>query len=996
MKRKFIHKLLLPGIVFIYYSATTLAQDVKTYYSEVTIPTYPWRGKDDINPAFRQTSGPMYSPVTTTYPYPTQDNLSKTKVDVTYKTMILENEYLKVEVIPDLGGHVHAVYDKLTGKSIVYDNKVLKPALIGLRGAWSAGGIEFNTGPQGHTVTCLSPVEAKFVEFEDGSKGIAIGNVEQVYHTQWVVTIRLRRGRDFMEEHIRIYNPTEEKHLYYFWNCVAVENTDSLQLIYPMTLGSDHWGKTFYNWPIDKGVDKSWLKNYELPSSVFAYRCDQDFYGSYNHALDCGLIAYANHYELEGKKSWTWGHGRWGALFQACLRDDSSCYNEIQTGPMPTQADYGILNPHQTVEWDEWWYPVRGTKGVAYSNNDVTINVLKDKEKESSKKQSSVTVLINGTGKWDAICKIEGIGEQPVKISPEKSTAAVFSGKNFKDTLHITITSGKTVLADFTNPLAIPVRTAPENPRELPSENTASGCWLHGVQSWKEGGNHVAKEWFEKAIQKDENYSAAYTSLAQVEINACQYDSAKKHLEKSIKLNPDDGWAMYYLAKTDVELGFDADALEMAYHAARCSESSSAGYSLAGTILMKQGKFFEAAVAFDEALNYNALDLVSRNLLAYSLWKMGKSEDALGELKKVEMRDPLDLSCGAIKHLIGKEDKEFYNRVAGNADEVLEMADFFLTAGSKQEGISVLKHYYLDVEKKEPAPMVYYYYGILNNDNKILGEAAAMNPDYVFPNSLIAADILKSAISKQATDWKARYYLGNFLFEHNDKDEAVKLWNEALSINDSYSVIHRNLGLVEWKVDKNYWQAILDYEKAMHCNPDDISLYRDLGTIYIENTQQYDKAKTLLEKLVTEKKCSRADIISLLARAYNYLGDYDKSIALLAAGSYMNWEGRGSLYSIYTDSHLGKGEQLFEQGKFEAANKEFRASIDYPATLGPGLTEDPESAPSHYWIGLSLYKLDKKADAIKEWQLAADQSEKGSDKNKKFAAEAKEKLLAEK
>ncbi len=973
-------------IQFLFFVSSDAQEAVKTSYSEKTIPTYQWRGKDDINPSFRSTSQPMYSPYTTTYPYPTQDNLSKTKTDVVYKTMVLENEYLKVEVIPDLGGHVHAVYDKLTGKSIVYENKVLKPTLIGLRGAWTSGGIEFNTGPQGHTVTCLSPVEARFVDYPDGSKAIVVGNVEQVYHTQWAATIRLRPGKAFLEENIRIYNPTENKHLYYFWNCVAVENTDSLQLIYPMTLGQDHWGKTFYTWPMKDGKDQSWMKNYEQPSSTFSYRCDQDFYGSYDHALDRGLMAYANHNELEGKKSWTWGKGTWGARFQQCLTDDGSTYNEIQTGPLPTQADYGMLYPHQTVEWQEWWYPVRGTKGVAYSNKDVTVNILKDE------KAKTATLLLNSTGNFNATCSIEGAGEQKVQLSPDKASRLIFTPKNLQDTFHITIRSGALQLADFKYPLPIPLRTAPEKPRELPADNTASGCWLRGIQCSKEGGEPVAKEWFEKALQKDENFTPAMTALAELEVGAGNYEAAKKLLAKCTKLNPDDGWAMYYLAKADMETGLEADALEMAYHAARCVESAAAGYSLAGNILIREGKFAEAATVLLEALSYNTADLTSSNLLAYALWKNGEPDKALQELYQIQQLDPLDMPSAYILSKLAKPDKGFNDRMNGHTEEVLDLADFFLSAGLKQEAMDVFKQYYVTVKKNELSPLPLYYVGILMNDETALTAAAAITPDYIFPNSLVAASILRKVCDREPKDWKARYYLGNFLFEHSQKDSAVKLWKEALTINDSYSVLHRNLGLVAWKVDKNYWQAIGHYEKALKCKPDDIPLFRDLATIYIENTQQYQKAKELLEEQVFKKNCTRADIISLLVRTYNLMGEYDKTIALLGAHSYNNWEGRGSLYTYYTEAHIGKGEQLFNKGKYDAAYKEFKTSIDYPMTLGPGLTTDPVTARSHYWMGMSLEKIGKKDEATKEYKLASEQSEKGSDENKKFALNAKEKL----
>ncbi len=959
-------------------SSPSQVSSVQTSYGEITIPTYPWQGHDDINPHFRWTSS-------TIYPYPMQDNLSRTKMDKTYKTLILENEYLKVIVTPELGGHVHSVIDKVTGENVLYENKVLKPSLIGLRGAWSSGGIEFNTGPQGHTVTCLSPVEAKFVDFADGSKGIAIGNVEQVYHTQWVAVVRLRPGRAFLEERIRIYNPTGNRQLYYFWNCVAVPNTDSTQFIYPMTLGQDHAGTTFYTWPIHQGKDISWLKNFDAPSSIFSYRCDQDFYGSYDHALDRGTMTYANHFELEGKKSWTWSKSPWGLRAQAGLTDDGSCYNEIQTGPLPTQADYGLLEPHQTVEWKEWWYPVRGTKGVAFSTKDVTVNLKKDA------KQGTVTVLLHGTGTWEATCRIEGVGGVPVRISPEKPTSVTFSCKNLSAPMRVSVTSGNTTLAQFTYPLPLPKRTPPENPRTLPSDDTAAGCWLRGIQWEKEGKVHLAREWFEKAIQKDANFAAAFTSLGELQLDAGQFEDAKNHLEKSLKLNPDDGWAKYYLAQTYLELGQTADALEMAYHAAHKTETATAGYSLAGAIHIRLGEFACAIDPLKKAIDHNGQDLVSRNLLTFALWKAGDEQEATDQLAEVQARDPLDIPSGVIQKLMGKDDPDFTSRIAGRKEEVMDAVDFFLTVGLKEEAITVLKTYYLEAEKKDPEPLAYYYHGILANDAKSLVTAMEMSPDYGFPNRRSSLAILQEAIKRQPKDWKARYYLGNLLFERARKEEAVRCWQEAVEIDDSYSVLHRNLGLVAWRVDNDIWKAISCYEKALSCNPNDFTLYRDLATLYVEHTKQYNQAMVLLEN-ARARKCIRADVAVLLGRTYLYLGETRKALDILLADTYTNWEGQGSLYSIYTAARIGEGQKLFDKGDYEGALQEFKASIEFPQNLGPGQMSDPPDAESRYWIGAALEKLGKPDEAVKEWRLAAKQAEKGTEQNKKYARDAAIKL----
>jgi tetratricopeptide (TPR) repeat protein len=958
------------------------AAGVRVYESEITIPTYPWKGHDDINPQFRWTSNPMYSRHTTTYPYPMQDTLSHTKENHTYKTMVVENEWLKVTVIPELGGHVHQVLDKVTGESMLYENKVIKPSLIGLRGAWTSGGIEFNTGPQGHTVTCLSPVEAKFVEFADGSKGIAIGNVEQVYHTQWVATVKLRPGRSFLEEKIRIYNPTGNRHIYYFWNCVAVPNTPTSQFVYPMTLGTDHAGTTFFSWPVHDGKDISWLKNFDKPTSVFAYRCDQDFYGWYDHGPDRGVIAHANHFELIGKKSWTWSMSTWGQRAQEALTDDGSLYNEIQTGPLPTQADYGVLEPHMTVEWDEWWRPVRGTKGVAFSTKDVSVNVEKD--------GSGTALRLFPSGTWDATVSVEGVGEQKVQLSPAKASVVNFPAAK-EGPLNITVKAGGDVLAKFTHPLKLPQRTKPENPRQQPSEDTAAGCYLRGIWNDKEGAQNEARDYFEKAIEKDKNFAPAYSALGELELEAGEYEDAKGHLEQVLKLTPDDGWAMYYLAQAYLELGQPADAMEIAAVAARRPESACPAYSLMGSIYLRQGEVANAIEFLKKALDKDAEDLVSRDLLAYAYWKSGNREAADHELADVQRRDPLDMPAAIIAGFMGKQDVEFAKRISGRKEEVLDAADFFMNAGLRDDAARVLERYYLSVEKKEPEPMVYYTYAWLTGQSKM---PADLGPDYFFPSRRSSFAILESAIKKNPKDWMARYALGNACFERARKKDAVRLWKEAAKLNDGYSVVHRNLGLVAWKVDKHLWQAIAHYEKAVACNADDFTLYRDLGTLYLDVDRPV-AAKELLEK-ARAKKCTRADVVTLLGKAYVSLGEFDKTVELLLADKYTNWEGQFSLNALWYQAKIGIGERLFAKGEFAAALKEFEASLDAPKSLGAGQMVDAPSAEAYYWVGRAQEKLGNAEAAAKAFKRAAEETKKGDERNKKFAREAEERVAERK
>src|SRR5512136_2893546 len=213
---------------------------VRAFRRELVLPTYPWAGVK--HPYFRDTDK------VNIYPYPMLDFLSREKTSRTYRTVVLENEYLRVIFLPELGGKIHEVIDKTTGQPMFYVNHVIKPGLIGQCGAWTSGGVEWNTGPQGHTVSCMLPVEVKALPPErDGARSVAIGETERIYGTKWTVVVTLRPGRSFIEERIRIYNPTEYVRPYYFWNCTAVPNTPGFRFIYPMTLGMDHSGDKFFN-----------------------------------------------------------------------------------------------------------------------------------------------------------------------------------------------------------------------------------------------------------------------------------------------------------------------------------------------------------------------------------------------------------------------------------------------------------------------------------------------------------------------------------------------------------------------------------------------------------------------------------------------------------------------------------------------------------------------------------------------------------------------------
>jgi len=243
---------------------------VKAWQGTCTIPTYGWA--EDINPKFWAMEGQVKFSTTVkgtiVYPYTMQDHLYRTKEDRTYKALFLENEYLKITCLPELGGRLHSVFDKSKGEEMFHLNRVIKPSMIAMRGAFISGGVEWNAGPQVHTVTILSPVNALVGHNPDGSAYLQVSNLEKTLRTRWSVRLTLHPGRAYLDEQISIFNPTDAINPYYFWNCTAFPCHAGTRYIYPMTLGTDHGGEVFFNWPIHEGKDLSWLKNYETWASI--------------------------------------------------------------------------------------------------------------------------------------------------------------------------------------------------------------------------------------------------------------------------------------------------------------------------------------------------------------------------------------------------------------------------------------------------------------------------------------------------------------------------------------------------------------------------------------------------------------------------------------------------------------------------------------------------------------------------------------------------------
>lgn len=230
---------------------------VKVWQERVEIPTYE-TGPQDIHPMFLEnrvyqgSSGAVY-------PYGVTDTLSEQKTLKSWQAVWLENDYIKVMILPELGGRVHRAWDKVKQRDFVYHNEVIKPALVGLLGPWISGGIEFNW-PQHHRPTTFMPVDFTLEAHEDGAQTVWVGETEPMHGLQVMTGFTLRPDRAALEIASRVYNGNATPRHFLWWANPAVKGGEGHQSVFPpdVTAVFDHGKRAVSAFPIAPALTTKW------------------------------------------------------------------------------------------------------------------------------------------------------------------------------------------------------------------------------------------------------------------------------------------------------------------------------------------------------------------------------------------------------------------------------------------------------------------------------------------------------------------------------------------------------------------------------------------------------------------------------------------------------------------------------------------------------------------------------------------------------------------
>jgi tetratricopeptide (TPR) repeat protein len=968
--------------------------DVRAWAETISIPTYKI-GAPDKNPLFLEKR--VYQGSSgVAYPHPVIDRVSDEKEDRPYTAVFLENRYLKIMVLPEIGGRVQEALDKTNGYHFIYYNRVIKPALVGLAGPWISGGIEFNW-PQHHRPSTFDALDWRIDEGADGSKTVWCAEIERMFHTKGMHGLTLYPERAFLEIKVQLYNRTSEPQTFLWWANPAVHVNDEYQSVFPPDVHAvmDHGKRDVSDFPIATGTyykvnyapgtDISRYKNIPSPTSFMAYHSDFDFMGDYDHSQQAGMLHIANHHIVPGKKQWTWGSGDFGKAWDRQLTDADGPYIELMCGAFTdNQPDFTWIMPEEEKTFTQVFMPYKKIGPASNATQEAVVHL------EVQDGQINFGVYVTSPGMVTVQLYNENtlIFQEKTGLSPENAfihsmPAPVGPQEHAQHlTLKVLDAAGGQMVSYTPLPPAAVEKTAipaPALPAKTPAEIVSNEeLFLNGLHLEQyRHATYPPEPYYEEALRRDPGDSRCNNALGRLLYRRGKFAEAEAYFRQAIQRltlrnpNPYDGEPFYNLGLSLKMQGRNGEAFDAFYKSVWSAAWQAAGYFELARLAARAGRLDEALELAGRSLLVSWTNHRARHLKIALLRRLNRQAEARAEIELALSLDRLEYGALWEQSLLeGQDVAEAFLRPdpytytaialdyahAGLFDEAATL--LVMTAGN-----DVMALYYLGwvVQQQDDATQA----------RLAFARAAALPPDYVFPNQLESVLALECAMRLDPSDRRAPYYLGNFWYAHRQYAEAIASWETAARLEPGFPTVFRNLGLAYYNQRGDAQRSREAYETAHRLDPADARIFLELDQLYkklnlppAERLARLEARKDLVDL--------RDDLTIEYVNLLLMLGRPEQGLEILTRRRFHPWEGgEGKVTGAYVNCLVEVARLRINRGDYPAALALLAQARSYPHNLGEGKLYGALENNVLYYTGLAYQAAGDGQRARDYFELAA-------------------------
>ncbi len=904
---------------------SALGAEVRVWQATLTLPVYE-EGLPDVNPPFDVFAKPRFN-----YPYTLRTSLTGRRETQNLRAVYLENEYLKCSVLVDIGGHLYSCTDKLSGREMFYANPSIKKQLIGYRGAWAAFGVEFNF-PVSHNWMSMSPVDFALRQNPDGSASVFVGSIDRPYGMHWMVELILRPGSTVLEQKVTLYNRSDLRHRYYYWNNAGVEVTGDSQIVYPMQFTASH-GFTFVDtWPVNhEGKDVSIVRNHTSgPVSQFMYGSREPFTGVWHPHSQTGVIHYSDYADVPGKKIWSFGVDADGLDWHQALSDNNSGYVEVQAGPFRNQETYAFLPPQELLRFSEFWMPVRATGGISRANLHGIVYL----HRQDGKLLAALNVNHRIPG---AVVKLKDgdkvLAERGADLDPA-GTFTIDAPNPPAGKCTFELSQGGAALLSHTEdtydwtpkseikpgPQA-PVRSE-SDPLELGRDQELNGALLEAAATYA------------GALKKDPGNFELNVAAGRLAVALKNYPLAQQLLSKAQYRSSNDPEIHYYL-------GHAYAGLDDPSHARAEWEGAQAQPQFRAPARLMLARLAARSGDRAEALRLVRLALAERPEMVRAggmevalLRALGRTAEAAGRLAAWRKQDPTNSLLRLEDVKSGHADEALWLHLSANPERVLEIAEEYIDLGLYQDAVDLLAYSYppFDPATAEPGtvrpqdyPLIAYYRGYCRQQLRQSGLedfqlASRLSTRYVFPNRPQTFAVLKAALAANAQDATAHFLLGSLFMSGGMSDAAVREWDLARQLNPRLPVLHRNLGRTLQVVDKNDTRALEIFQEGLSADPLNVELYEGIGACLAVLRRPVEERLKVLQSY-PEQKALPTPLVLDIALGLAEAGRFDAARKLFYDRYFEREEGGTNVRGVFLEVQLLEALALARDGRRELARE---------------------------------------------------------------------------